>query len=116
MTARLMPIALWIGLLFYAVSATAIDYNELTISRDQWPQHANSMSIAALPQVRQVIEQFDESGRYRLVVRYPGGESGAKWAEQLVHCLVAYGVPGEFLGRELGSGDPDLLLLLMIKS
>ncbi len=115
MTVRLMPIALWIGLLLYTVNVDAIEYSELTIARDQWPQPANSMNIAALPQVRQVIEQFDESGRYRLVVRYPGGESGAKWAEQLVHCLVAYGIPGKFLGRELGSSDPDRLLLLMIK-
>jgi hypothetical protein len=116
MGARILPVWLWAVLLLFCGRAAAIEATEYVISRDQWPEHVHSSNIAALPQLRQVLAKFDESGRYRLVVRYPGGESGADWAQQLVHWFVAYGVPGEFIGRELGSGGPDRLLLLLIEN
>ena len=116
MRMRVMLFTLSIALLVCTTRSGAIEYSELVITRAEWPEYANGANIAALPQVRQVLARFDESGRYRVVVRYPGGESGADWAEQLVHWFVAHGIPGDFLQRELGSGDPDRLLLLLIKN
>lgn len=102
------------ALLLLCGGARALDYTETEVHRSQWPEFVNSSNIAALPQVRQVLQRFDESGRFRIIVRHPGGEAGAAWAEVLVSWFVAHGVPGEFIDRELGTGDPDRLLLLLV--
>ncbi len=107
---------LTIALLLVALQALALGTTEVVIRKDQWPEFANSSNISELPQVRQVLQRFDETGRYRIIVRYPGGEAGADWAQQLIRWFVAYGVPGEFIGRELGAGGADRLLVLLVES
>lgn len=94
--------------------AGAFESTELVIPRSQWPEYVNSSSIAELPQVRQVLRQFDEGGRFRIIVRYPGGTANARWAGELIGWFIAHGVPGQYINRELGTGDPDSLLLLLV--
>ena len=112
----LVQSGLIVALLLLALQAVALGTTEVVIRKDQWPEFANSSNISELPQVRQVLQRFDESGRFRIIVRYPGGETGADWAQQLIRWFVAYGVPGEFIGRELGAGGADRLLVLLVDS
>ncbi|MDE0096693.1 MAG: hypothetical protein F4Z52_00920 [Gammaproteobacteria bacterium] len=102
------------GLLMVCGRAGAFESTELVIPRSQWPEYVNSSSIAELPQVRQVLRQFDEGGRFRIIVRYPGGAANARWAGELIGWFIAHGVPGQYINRELGTGDPDSLLLLLV--
>lgn len=107
-------LGLLVAMVLAAGPVKALETTEHIIRRDQWPEIANSSNISRLSQVRDIMDRFDESGRYRIIVRYPGGDAGAEWAQQLIRWFVAYGVPGEYIGRELGAGGADRLLILLV--
>ncbi len=102
-----------LALLILTSPAFAIQVDEQIIDKDQWPEYVNGTSIASLPQVRRVLAGFDESGSVYIVIRYPGGDIGIAWANQMYQWFIAFGVPGQYLSMELGSGAPDQLLLIL---
>ena len=97
-----------------ATPAIAVDVNEQVINRSQWPQYVNGSSISTLPQVQQILLQFEETDRFSIIIQYPGGDNGITWARQMYQWFVAYGVPGKYLRMELGSGAPNQLRLMLI--
>ena len=48
-----------------------------------------------------------------LQIRYPGGESGSLWAEELRDWLVALGIPQARLKVEPGSADEESIDLIL---
>jgi len=87
---------------------------EHTITQSEWPQYANGANLSALPQLRDLLQRFEEREGTRLEIRFPGGEQGNKWARQLQRWFVAYGVPSRYLTLAPGSGAPDRLLVMLV--
>ncbi|MBX2870327.1 MAG: hypothetical protein KTR18_16725 [Acidiferrobacterales bacterium] len=87
---------------------------EQRIRMSEWPEYVNGPNIAALPQVQKILSGFDENPGNQIIVRYPGGTSGTKWAHTMRDWFISYGVPNEYLKLQAGSGAPDQLLLILI--
>jgi hypothetical protein len=94
--------------------AFAAEVKEQIIEKNQWPEYVNGINISNLPQVQQVLSGFEENGRIKIIIRYPGGDDGIHWANQMYQWFIAFGVPGQYLSMEPGSGAPDQLLLVLI--
>ena len=110
--ARLLAVALLAGA---PPPAAALEIHEEFIARLHWPAHANGDNIAALPAVQLALRRFDESGDIRVVIRYPGGDSGRRWAGELRGWLVTLGVPAAYLELQPGSGVAGRLVVSILK-
>jgi hypothetical protein len=113
---RALTAGVLVGLLISGFSLTsfAIEVDEQIINRSQWPKYFNGSSVSTMPQVQRILQQFEETDRFNIVIQYPGGDSGIAWARQVYQWFIAYGVPGKYLGMELGSGAADQLRLVLI--
>ena len=95
-------------------AAHAGEIYEHILTRPQWPQHANGHNVLALPAVEQALRRFEENGKITIVIRYPGGDFGRQWADQLHDWLVSFGVPTRHLELHPGSGAADRLVVSVI--
>lgn len=102
------------GLLLAGAPAGGGSIYEHILTRPQWPQHANGENVSALPAVRQVLRRFEENGKITIVIRYPGGDPGRQWADQLYGWLVSLGIPTRYLELEPSSGAADRLVVSVI--
>ena len=84
------------------------------IMQDDWPALEQGERLLALPQIRTMLDRFDEDENISLEIRYPGGDRGRLWAERLAIWLVALGIPERYMERVPGSGGKDQLVLLLI--
>jgi len=92
----------------------AIETREQRINLSEWPQYDNGPNIAALPQVKEIFSGFDEQPGDQIIIRYPGGNEGVKWAEKMRDWFISFGVPASYLKLETGSGASDQLLLILV--
>ena len=113
-TCLLLAGLLLTGLLVPRIDAVAGDIYEHILTRPQWPQHANGHNIAALPAVTEALRRFKENGKITIVIRYPGGDPGRQWADELYGWLVSFGIPTRYLELEPGSGGADRLVVGVI--
>ena len=86
---------------------------EQPIFGEDWPDRRTTKTVLSLPPVKQLLELFVEDPRQRVTVRYPGGDKGNAWAQELREWLVALGIPSNYIVLEPGSGGQDRLLLLL---
>ncbi len=89
------------------------EHNEI-LKRSEWPEYVNGTNIAALPQVSQTLKRFEEDEKIIIEIRYPGGDPGRLWAENLGRWLVTFGVPARYLQIFPGSGASDQLVISLI--
>lgn len=104
------------GLLFLGgTPATAFEVHDSVLTRAEWPRQMNGANVLALPVVAQVLRRFSEDGGVVLVIRYPGGDSGRRWAGELRGWLVGFGVPTRYIELQPGSGGFDRLVVSVIE-
>jgi len=114
--------ALWLGLiLFLCLPIVAIDCvsasseNQEVILFDEWPKIQTSTNILELPQIREILGNFDESKEHIIEIRFPGGAEGRLWGESIAEWLTAFGVPGNHLDVLPGSGAADRVVLEILE-
>ncbi len=109
----MVALSLWFLLLASPVVLAISEHTEI-LKRADWPQYVNGTNISALPQVRQILERFQEDQRITIEIRYPGGVLGRQWAESLANWLITFGVPVNYLELLLGSGARNQLVIALI--
>ncbi len=65
----------------------------VTISAERWATPRSGETVAAWPELRELMATFDRKPGSQLVIRYARGENGSLWAEELRSWLVSLGVP-----------------------
>ena len=96
--------------------ALAFEDNQNIILTSEWPERETGSSVLALPQIRAILKNFDESREDIIEIRFPGGELGRLWGESAANWLTAFGVPQKHLLVLPGSGAADRLVLEIIPS
>ena len=85
-----------------------------TLSAELWARPRSGSSVAAMPAVRESVQALlSASTDATLVIRYPGGEEGSLWAEELHVWLIALGVDAELMDVRPGSSEPDQIELFI---
>lgn len=96
--------------------AEAFRQHREVILSGEWPEPELGSQILALPQVREILKAFDETGETAVEIRFPGGETGRAWAQSVADWLAAFGIPRQHLVLLPGSGAPDRLVLEVIET
>jgi len=81
------------------------------LGADDWARPREGASMVQMPPLAEVVEAWGQQPGQRLIVRYPGGEEGLLWANELRSWLVALGMPSKNLELVAGSRQPDQIEL-----
>jgi len=83
-----------------------------SLSAELWARPRSGLSVAAMPAIRESVQALlaapDNS---TLVIRYPGGEEGNLWAEELQVWLISLGIDADKMDLRPGSSEPDQIEL-----
>lgn len=101
------------ALLLMAFAATALAQGAVwRVDAKEWARPRSGETVLQMPDVSGAVHALLGDPSLRLVLRYPGGEDGELWAEELKSWLVALGVPSNRLESSPGAPRPDVLELL----
>jgi hypothetical protein len=81
------------------------------LDADEWARPRDAVVIVQMPPLPEVVKAWERQPGQRLVVRYPGGEEGLLWANELRSWLVALGIPSVHQELVAGSRQPDQIEL-----
>lgn len=94
-----------------AAGATAPAKASEFISRQAWPRIQRGIQVTQYAKLAGIVDKFDRKPGSRIVILYPGGETGHDWATTVRNWFVALGVPSRMIAMKPGSGRPDSLAL-----
>lgn len=106
-----MPIRLLL-LLFIALPASAEPV--WTLSAAEWARPRQGEWLVAHPALSAAIGSLQQSPASQLQLRYPGGDEGVLWAEELQAWLVALGVESARIELLPGSGGERVIQLEVV--
>lgn len=104
---RILWTALAAGWLGCSFPARATEY----IARDEWPDIQRGIQVTQYPKLAAIVNRFDRTPGSGIVILYPGGEAGHRWATEIRDWFVALGVPSGSIALRPGSGVPGSLAL-----
>jgi len=86
----------------------------VVITAEQWaiPRHGERM--LKLPEMKQLVLQWQENTQQIIEISYPGGENGELWLRELKDWFIALGIPSVKLKAIAGSGSKDIIKLTVI--
>ena len=82
---------------------------------EQWELARSGETILSLPVLNQVVRAWLAEKQKKIEIRYPGGEDGELWVQQLTDWLVSFGIPSKYLVTTPGSGADDVIKFNIIK-
>jgi len=93
-------------LLFACVLCTAeAAERQFQLSAEEWSRPRQGDQLVAYPGLNEAVREWSQHGVDRLRIRYPAGEAGELWAEELRDWLIALGVSSARI--DTVSGSPD---------
>lgn len=84
------------------------------ISALEWAQPRHGASLVRQPALVAAIDRLQQQPSSHLLIRYPGGDEGVLWVEELQAWLVALGLASNRIERIPGSGKADIIQLEVI--
>ncbi len=76
-----------------------------------WTRVKTATSVLQLPALQRVIAQYERNDNSTIVIRYPGGDEGSAWAEELRSWLVSLGISSSDIELQPGSGVPQAIAI-----
>ncbi|MCW8919829.1 MAG: hypothetical protein OQL08_13570 [Gammaproteobacteria bacterium] len=86
-----------------------------TLSAADWARPRHGEWLVAHPALQGALEGVQRSPRGLLQLRYPGGDEGVLWVEELQAWLVALGLESERIETLPGSGAEAAIQLVVIE-
>jgi len=83
---------------------------------ETWDKQRHGEVILKVPVLSSVIEKWSDNPLQQIELRYPGGEEGELWVEELKDWLVSLGVPSKALQLSPGSNAQDIINIVLINS
>ncbi len=83
------------------------------ITAAQWDRPRSGDFVTGIPALREALQAVDRPAGRHLRIRYPGGEQGLLWAEELRGWLVALGLGSSRIHIAPGAPRPDVLELVV---
>lgn len=81
------------------------------LTSDQWAVPRSADAVISMPALANTMQALRETAGGRLLLRYPGGDAGTLWMNELRSWLVSLGVPSEMIETVPGSPDEQVIEL-----
>lgn len=88
--------------------ATAADW---IVSAELWSRPRSGHELMLMEPIQQAVADWRAAPGSRMIINYPGGESGTLWAEEVRDWLVALGLPSANIDLQAGGTNIDQVLL-----
>lgn len=116
--AVLATLLFFLGLL--PMPAVAANTDELTsdqwrMTEEQWDLIKQGEQLLLMPVMQQVTEAWSVQQEYGIELRYPGGEEGELWVEELMNSLISLAIPSQYLFAVPSSGEADVIIIKIFK-
>lgn len=111
---------LWVKrLLFLSIllnaQFTQAQADVFTLNADEWARPRSGDTIVKFKPLVQMLDAWSRHAGAAIEVRYPGGDEGSLWAQELSDWLVALGVPAKSIRTTPGSARVDEINLIVIQ-
>ena len=110
------------GLLYFVVmfsyllstSVFAQDVN-VNLRAETWDMQRHGEALLKVPELSIIMQKWIADPRQIIELRYPGGEEGELWVEELRDWYIALGVPSNAIQLSPGSDAKDIINIVLIK-
>lgn len=83
---------------------------------EEWSRPRSGIAVSEMQPVRNAVTAWGKAPRSTLQIRYPGGEEGSLWAEELSDWLISLGVPERAIEVLPGSTSEDSVEIALSSS
>lgn len=80
-----------------------------SLSADEWAAPRSGSAVVQFESLQAMMQLWLEQPGQKIVLQYPGEESGLLWALELRDWLVALGLPSSAITPQAGSGQAETL-------
>ena len=88
---------------------------ESVLYAEQWELARSGESLLSSPALKEMITAWLQDKDKVIEIRYPGGEEGELWVQELMDWLVSLGIPSDRMSAVPGSGADDVIKFVLIK-
>jgi hypothetical protein len=85
------------------------------ISAEEWTRPRHGEWLVQHPALGGAVLQLQQEPQSRLQLRYPGGDEGVLWAEELHSWLVALGIASSRIELVPGGSRADVIQLTLVR-
>jgi hypothetical protein len=85
------------------------------LTAEMWARPRTGKAVLAMPPVRAAVQNLVQTPDSLLLIRYPGGDEGSIWAEELQGWLISLGIEPTLIEMRPGSIPEQIELQLMTK-
>ena len=94
---------------------TVIESGVLQLQAEQWELTRSGETVLSLPVLNQLVNEWLRDKSRIIEIRYPGGEEGELWVQELTDWMVSLGIPSKKIVNVPGSGADDIIKFALIK-
>ena len=95
-------------------SINPVEEKVFTIDALLWARPRTGADVSAMPPLRDAVQSMLNTPGSRLAMRYPGGDAGNLWAQELFDWLVSLGIEPAMIVMQPGSAFDDRIELRVI--
>lgn len=86
------------------------------LAEEQWDLVKQGEQLLKMPMMHEVVEAWSWRQGQVIELRYPGGEEGELWVEELMDWLISLGIASQYLLAVPGSGEADVIMIKILKT
>ena len=83
---------------------------------ETWDIPRHGESVLEIPELSSVMQKWMTDPQQKIELRYPGGEEGELWVEELRDWFVALGMPSSVMRIYPGSNAEDVINIVLFKT
>lgn len=88
----------------------------IELRAESWDIPRHGESLLTVPELSKVMQKWMTDPSKKIELRYPGGEEGELWVEELKDWFVSLGVPSSIIQLSPGSHAEDIINIVIIKA
>lgn len=100
--------------LLISINVFAQDVN-IELRAETWDIPRHGETLLEVPELSSVMQKWMADPQQKIELRYPGGEEGELWVEELRDWFVALGVPSSVIQVSPGSIAEDIINIVLFK-
>ena len=89
--------------------------DRVELRAETWDMPRHGEALLNVPELSTIVKGWMRDTRQKIELRYPGGEAGELWVEELRGWLVSLGVPSKAILLTPGSDAEDIINMGLIK-
>lgn len=97
----------------FRLSSALAETQAINLSAESWDMPRHGEALLKVPELQRLMQKWMKNPGQAIELRYPGGEEGEIWVEELNDWLISLGVPSESLQLVPGSSAEDIINMVV---